>query len=171
MEKLSLVELKNYIASNGVVAAKEKYEKQVLEANDPFQSLLFCLNIKTADVKAHEQIMLNGNDLASAFQFVMDVEGADKKAFEKKFLDAKEIKYNSIDFSNKITPEVEKNIEIIASDVNENALNNAKQNIKKYKLEDKIKVVLSDGLSKIDIKQNSNAFNYEHYLHFNLLNN
>lgn len=48
-----------------------------------------------------------------------------------------------------------KNIEIIASDVNENALNNAKQNIKKYKLEDKIKVVLSDGLSKIDIKQNS----------------
>ena len=94
MEKLSLIELKNYIASNGVVAAKEKYEKQVLEANDPFQSLLFCLNIKTADIKAHEQIMLNGNDLASAYQFVMDVEGADKKEFEKKFLDAKEIKYN-----------------------------------------------------------------------------
>lgn len=43
-----------------------------------------------------------------------------------------------------------KNIKIIASDVNENALNNAKNNIKKYKLEDKIKTVLSNGLDNID---------------------
>ena len=43
-----------------------------------------------------------------------------------------------------------KNIKIIASDVNENALNNAKNNIKKYKLEDKIETVLSNGLDNID---------------------
>lgn len=43
-----------------------------------------------------------------------------------------------------------KNIKIIASDVNKNALNNAKNNIKKYKLEDKIKTILSNGLDSID---------------------
>lgn len=43
-----------------------------------------------------------------------------------------------------------KNIKVIASDVNENALNNAKANIKKYKLENKIKTVLSNGLDNID---------------------
>lgn len=42
------------------------------------------------------------------------------------------------------------NIKIIASDVNENALSNAKNNIKKYKLECKIKTVLSNGLDNID---------------------
>lgn len=43
-----------------------------------------------------------------------------------------------------------KNIKIIASDVNQNALNNAKNNIKKYKLEDKITTILSNGLDSID---------------------
>ena len=43
-----------------------------------------------------------------------------------------------------------KNIKIIASDVNENALSNAKSNIKKYKLDSKIKTVLSNGLDNID---------------------
>lgn len=43
-----------------------------------------------------------------------------------------------------------KNVQVIASDVNENALNNAKKNIKKYKVEDKISVVLSDGIQNID---------------------
>lgn len=45
-----------------------------------------------------------------------------------------------------------KNINIIASDVNENALNNAKNNIKKYNLNDKIETVLSNGLDNIDTK-------------------
>lgn len=44
-----------------------------------------------------------------------------------------------------------KNIKIIASDVNQNALNNAKNNIKKCKLEDKITTILSNGLDSIDI--------------------
>lgn len=43
-----------------------------------------------------------------------------------------------------------KNIKIIASDVNKNALNNAKNNIKKYKLENKITTILSNGLDSID---------------------
>lgn len=43
-----------------------------------------------------------------------------------------------------------KNIKVIASDVNANALNNAKKNIKKYQLEDKIRTVLSNGLDSID---------------------
>ena len=43
-----------------------------------------------------------------------------------------------------------KNVKIVASDVNNNALNNAKNNIKKYKLEDKISTVLSNGLDNID---------------------
>lgn len=46
-----------------------------------------------------------------------------------------------------------KNIKVIASDVNENALNNAKNNIKKYKLDNKIKTVLSNGLDNIDTKE------------------
>lgn len=45
-----------------------------------------------------------------------------------------------------------KNIKIIASDVNEKALNNAIRNIKKYKLDDKIETVLSNGLDNIDTK-------------------
>ena len=45
-----------------------------------------------------------------------------------------------------------KNIVVVASDVNENALNNAKSNIKKYKLESNIKTVLSNGLDNIDTK-------------------
>ena len=42
-----------------------------------------------------------------------------------------------------------KNIKIIAADVNENALNQAKTNIKKYKLEDVIETRISDGLNNI----------------------
>ena len=45
-----------------------------------------------------------------------------------------------------------KNIKIIASDVNEKALNNAISNIKKYKEEDNIKTILSNGLDNIDTK-------------------
>ena len=43
-----------------------------------------------------------------------------------------------------------KNIKIIASDINQNALNNAIKNIKREKLENKIKTVLSNGLEEID---------------------
>ena len=43
-----------------------------------------------------------------------------------------------------------KNIKIIASDINEKPLQAAKDNIKKYKLEDKIKVILNDGIKNID---------------------
>ena len=42
------------------------------------------------------------------------------------------------------------NINIIASDINNNALSNAKKNIKKYGLNNKIKTILSDGLNSID---------------------
>lgn len=41
---------------------------------------------------------------------------------------------------------------IIASDINENALNNAINNINKYNLTKKIKCILSDGLDNIDTK-------------------
>ncbi len=43
-----------------------------------------------------------------------------------------------------------KNIKITASDININALQNAKKNITKYNLTSKIKTVLSDGLNNID---------------------
>lgn len=43
----------------------------------------------------------------------------------------------------------------IASDINENALKGAKNNIKKYNLEEKIKVIVSDGLKNIDIPSNN----------------
>ena len=43
-----------------------------------------------------------------------------------------------------------KNIDIIASDINQNALDNAIKNINKYHLEDKIKVCLSNGLDNIN---------------------
>ena len=46
-----------------------------------------------------------------------------------------------------------KNMKIIASDINQNALNNAKKNIKKYHLENCITTVLSNGLDQIDTKQ------------------
>ena len=42
------------------------------------------------------------------------------------------------------------NISIIASDINQNALDNAIKNINKYHLEDKIKVCLSNGLNNIN---------------------
>ena len=45
-------------------------------------------------------------------------------------------------------------IKCTASDINENALNIAKQNIEKHNLKDKIETVLSDGLEKIDVKNN-----------------
>ena len=42
-----------------------------------------------------------------------------------------------------------KNIKIIASDINEKPLSIARENIKKYGLEDKIKVILNDGIKNI----------------------
>lgn len=46
--------------------------------------------------------------------------------------------------------ENKKNIKVIATDINQNALNNAIKNIKKNNLENKIKTVLTDGLDNID---------------------
>ena len=43
-----------------------------------------------------------------------------------------------------------KNINIIASDINKNALKNAENNIKKYKVENQIKIIQSNGLENID---------------------
>ena len=48
--------------------------------------------------------------------------------------------------------QTKRNLQVIASDVNENALSNAIKNIKKYKLEGIIKTILSDGLDNIDVK-------------------
>lgn len=42
-----------------------------------------------------------------------------------------------------------KNIRILASDINEKPLSIARENIKKYGLEDKIKVILNDGIKNI----------------------
>lgn len=42
------------------------------------------------------------------------------------------------------------NVKLIASDINENPLKIAKENIKKYNLEDKIKLEKADGVSKIN---------------------
>lgn len=44
----------------------------------------------------------------------------------------------------------------IASDINEKALNKAKENIKKYKLSRKIKTRLTDGLTDIDVTNSDN---------------
>ena len=44
------------------------------------------------------------------------------------------------------------NIKVIASDINKNALDNAINNIKKYKLNNDIKTILSNGLDNIDTK-------------------
>jgi len=46
--------------------------------------------------------------------------------------------------------QTKKNIKVIASDINENALSNAINNIKKYKLDNVIKTVISNGLNNID---------------------
>ena len=43
------------------------------------------------------------------------------------------------------------NVEIIASDINQNALNNAVKNIKKYNLDERIKTTLSNGLDNVEI--------------------
>lgn len=43
-----------------------------------------------------------------------------------------------------------KNIKLIASDINENPLKKAQENIRKYNLEDKITLVKADGISKIN---------------------
>lgn len=48
-----------------------------------------------------------------------------------------------------------KNVKCIASDINENALSMAVKNINKYKVNDKIKTVVSNGIEKIDIDNNS----------------
>lgn len=42
------------------------------------------------------------------------------------------------------------NVKVIASDINEGPLKKARENIKKYDLEDKIKVVLNDGIKNLD---------------------
>jgi len=44
----------------------------------------------------------------------------------------------------------------IATDINKNALDIAKKNIKKYKLEDKIETKLTNGLTDIKVKENDN---------------
>ena len=44
----------------------------------------------------------------------------------------------------------------IATDINKNALDMAKKNIKKYKLQDKIETVLTDGLTDIEVKEKDN---------------
>ena len=46
--------------------------------------------------------------------------------------------------------QTKKNINIIASDINKKALNNAISNIKKYNQKNKIKTIISDGLNNID---------------------
>ena len=43
-----------------------------------------------------------------------------------------------------------KNVKLIASDINENPLKKAQENIRKYNLEDKITLVKADGISKIN---------------------
>ena len=43
------------------------------------------------------------------------------------------------------------NIKVVASDINKNALGNAIRNIKKYRLEDTILTVISNGLDSIDV--------------------
>lgn len=48
--------------------------------------------------------------------------------------------------------ENKKNIKVIASDNKVGPLQKAKENIKKYNLEDKIEVMLADGLEKLDTK-------------------
>ena len=50
---------------------------------------------------------------------------------------------------------INNNNKCIASDINENALNSAKENIKKYNLEDKIETVISDGLKNIKLPKNN----------------
>ncbi|MFV0249962.1 MAG: tRNA (adenine(22)-N(1))-methyltransferase [Bacilli bacterium] len=50
-----------------------------------------------------------------------------------------------------------KNCKCIASDINENALSNAKKNILKYKLNDKIETIVSDGFENIEINYLSTA--------------
>ena len=46
--------------------------------------------------------------------------------------------------------QTKKNISIIASDINKNALESAKKNIQKYHCEDKISTIVGDGLENID---------------------
>lgn len=46
--------------------------------------------------------------------------------------------------------ENKKNIKVIASDIHEGPLQKAKENIKKYDLEDKIDVILANGLEKLN---------------------
>lgn len=48
----------------------------------------------------------------------------------------------------------DKDIKIIASDINENALNNAKENIKKYKLSSRIETRLGKGIDVLDESDN-----------------
>lgn len=42
------------------------------------------------------------------------------------------------------------NVKVIASDINEGPLNKARENIKKYDLDDKIDVILNDGIKNLD---------------------
>ena len=61
--------------------------------------------------------------------------------------------------------ENKKNIKVIATDINQNALNNAIKNIKKNNLENKIKTVLTDGLDNIDTNKINTIITF---LNFNL---
>ena len=45
---------------------------------------------------------------------------------------------------------------VIATDINENALENAKKNIKRFNLSRKIKAILTDGLTDVDVKSEDN---------------
>ena len=74
-----------------------------------------------------------------------------------------------------------KNVKVIASDINEGPLKKAKENIKKYNLEDKIDIILNDGiknlsgfdtviisgmggLTVVDILENGNLENVENII-------
>ena len=46
--------------------------------------------------------------------------------------------------------QTKKNVQILATDINENPLNAAKENLKKYGLETKIKVELKDGITNLE---------------------
>lgn len=47
---------------------------------------------------------------------------------------------------------MQKGVKAIAADINKNALAIAEKNIKKYKLDDKIETILTDGVNGLDIK-------------------
>ena len=54
------------------------------------------------------------------------------------------------------------NLKIIASDVNNNALESARKNVHKYKLEDRIDIRLGSGVSVIDKKDKIDTSTFPH---------